>query len=175
MQKNWYLVYTKPKCEKKVASILTKRKIENFCPQNRKQIKQLRRSKMVDEPLFSSYVFVNTEENNIETLVQTENVLSLVYWKGKPAIIKNEEIEIIRDFISDHEDIKLEKTKVNLNEDARILNRPSYVMDGNILTLKNKSIKVNLPSLGFNLVAVLQNENVLGREHSFSNKDFLLQ
>lgn len=175
MQKNWYLIYTKPKCEKKVASILTKRKIENFCPQNRKQIKQLRKSKMVYEPLFSSYVFVNTEENNIVNIGQTENVLSLVYWKGKPAIIKNEEIEIIRDFISDHEDIKLEKTKVNLNEDARILNRPAYVMDGNILTLKNKSIKVNLPSLGFNLVADLEGEKVLGREISFGNKELLLQ
>ena len=175
MQKSWYLVYTKPKCEKKVASILTKRKIENFCPQNRKQVKQLRKSKLVSEPLFSSYVFVFADESNISSIGQTENVLSLVYWKGKPAIIKNEEIEIIRDFTMTHEDVRLEKTKVNLDEDTRVLNRPSYVMDGNILTLKNRSIKVNLPSLGFNLVAVLQNENVLGREHSFSNKEFLLQ
>ncbi|MEO6136061.1 MAG: transcription termination/antitermination NusG family protein [Ginsengibacter sp.] len=175
MQKSWYLVYTKPKCEKKVASILTKRKIENFCPQNRKQVKQLRKSKMVYEPLFSSYVFVLENESNISSIAQTENVLSLVYWKGKPAIIKNDEIEIIRDFVSDHEDIKLEKTKVNLNEDARILNRPAYVIDGNILTLKNKSIKVNLPSLGFNLVAELEGEKVLGREISFGNKELLLQ
>lgn len=175
MQKNWYLVYTKPKCEQKVASILTKRKIETFCPQNRKQIKHIRKSKLIYEPLFSTYLFVNATESNIPLIRQTENVLSVVYWKGEPAIIKNEEIEIIRDFISDHQDIRLEKTRVNLEADAKVLNRPAYIMDGNILTLKNKSIKVNLPSLGFNLVAELEGEKVMGRKITFGNKELLLQ
>ena len=30
MQKNWYVVYTRPQCEKKVAALLTKKKIENW-------------------------------------------------------------------------------------------------------------------------------------------------
>ena len=31
MKKNWYAVYTKAQCEKKVAALLTKKKIENYC------------------------------------------------------------------------------------------------------------------------------------------------
>jgi len=175
MQKNWYLVYTKPKCENKVASILTRKKLEAFCPQNRKQAKQLRRIKLVFEPLFSSYVFVCTEEQNIPMIRQTENVLSLVYWKGKPAIIKPEEIAMIRSFIKDHQDIKLEKIEVNPDEKTRILNQPNYIMDGNILSLKNKSIRANLPSLGFNMVAEFEGETVLGREILFGSKHLSLQ
>ena len=35
MKKNWYAVYTKSRCEKKVSASLTKKKIENYCPLNR--------------------------------------------------------------------------------------------------------------------------------------------
>ena len=106
---------------------------------------------------------------------QTENVLSLVYWKGKPAIIKPEEIAMIRSFIKDHQDIKLEKIEVNPDEKTRILNQPNYIMDGNILSLKNKSIRANLPSLGFNMVAEFEGETVLGREILFGSKHLSLQ
>lgn len=175
MQKNWYLVYTKPKCEKKVAAALTKRKIESFCPQNRKQVQHLRKSKLVYEPLFCSYIFVYTEEINISMISGAENVLNLVYWKGKPAIITDGEIELIRGFIKDFQQIKLEKIKVNPEEKARILNRPTYIMDGNILSLKNKSIRATLPSLGFNMVAELESADTMGREIFFGNRELLLQ
>jgi transcription antitermination factor NusG len=175
MQKNWYIVYTKPKSEKKVAALLTKRKIENFCPLNCKAIVQFRRNKLVYEPLFSSYVFVNIEENEINLLKQIENVVSLVFWKGRPAVIYHDEIEAIKDFTSDHQNIKLERTQVNLNGDSIIGDDRSYSIDGKILMIKNKSIRVNLPSLGFTLVAELEGESVLGREVSFGNKEFSLQ
>ncbi len=171
MQKNWYLVYTKPKCEKKVAALLTRKKIENFCPQNLTQIKQIRKSKMVNQPLFSSYVFVRVYEEKISFIRNLENVLNLVYWKGQPAIIKDEEITIIRDFIHDHQNIRIEKTYVDEKDFARIVDRPDFVIDGNLLTLKNKSIKVNLPSIGFTLVAeVYRDHEIIGRQLTFSNE-----
>ena len=38
MQKNWYIIYTKLKAEKKVSTALTKRKIENYLPVNTKTV-----------------------------------------------------------------------------------------------------------------------------------------
>ena len=175
MQKNWYLVYTKPKSEKKVAATLTKRKIENFCPHYRTQVEQIRKSKIIDQPLFNSYVFVFVEEEKISYIRNIENVLSLVYWKGQPAIIQGDEILIIKDFINDYQDIRLEKTYVNDNESAKIIDRPAFTIDGNLLTLKNKSIKVNLPSIGYTLIAdIRRNEELLGRQLMF-NKELSLQ
>ena len=175
MQKNWYLVYTKPKCEKKVAALLTKRKIESFCPQNRTQVKQIRKSKLVDQPLFSSYVFVNLEEDNFLHLRKIENILNLVYWKGQPAIIKDEEISILKDFVNDHCDIRLEKTRVDEKDSAKIIDRPVYTIDGNLLTLKNTSIKVNLPSIGYTLIAEVDRDTeIIGKQLMF-RKEFSLQ
>src|ERR1700751_4746739 len=103
MQKNWYIIYTKPKCEKKLAGLLTKKKIENFCPLNRKQIRSYRRNRFQYEPLFNSYVFVYASDCELAVIRQTDYVISLVYWVTKPAIVKDEEIEIIKEFTSNHQ------------------------------------------------------------------------
>jgi len=175
MQKHWYILYTKPKCEKKVAALLTKKKIENFCPINRKRITQFRRSRIIYEPLFNSYVFAYIPESHIGILKQIENVLSMVYWKGSPAIVQNEEIEEIKTFVSFHHNIKLERSEIKLNSEAFLVDRPAYAIDGNVLMIKNKSVKINLPSLGFTLVAEMEGEDVIGREVSFTNKEFSMQ
>lgn len=175
MQKNWYVIYTRPKCEKKVASTFTKRKIENYFPVNCKQIKSIRKTKMLFEPLFNSYIFANLVEEDIVKIKMIEGVVSLVYWMGKPATIQEEEIEVIREFTTHHHDIKLEKTQVDLTDVPRVMDGSKYSMEGNLLTIKNTTVKVNLPSIGFTMVAEVASENSLGKEVSFWNKALSLQ
>ena len=175
MQKNWYIIYTKAKCEKKVASIFTKKKIESFIPMNSKQVRSGRKMKIVQNPLFESYFFVNIQENEIKKVKKIEGVLNLVYWKQNPAIIKKEEIEVIRDFISAHEDIMLEKIRINVNDVVKVIDGSRYIIEGNILTVKSSSLRVNLPSIGYALVATVETENPLQTEVFFGKKDLLLQ
>ena len=120
-------------------------------------------------------MFANIGESDVSLFKQVENVVSLLYWKGRPAIIKNEEIEAIKEFTTDHQDIKLERAKVNVNDEARNVDDSSYTMDGKILMIKNRSVKVNLPSLGFTMIAEMEVESIMGREISFGNKELLLQ
>ncbi len=54
----WYVVYTKPKHEKKVAARLAGAGIDHFLPMARKLRTWHDRKKYVDVPLFPSYVFV---------------------------------------------------------------------------------------------------------------------
>ena len=175
MQKNWYIVYTRPKCEKKVASTFTKRKIENFLPVNCHQLNSVRKRKITYQPLFDSYVFAYFFEEEISKIKRVDGVLNLVYWKGKPAIIHENEIEAIREFTSDHQDIKLEKTQIDLTGFARIIDGPQYSIDRNILTIKNKLIKINLPSIGFTMVAEVSSENLFNNKVTFGNKEILFQ
>jgi transcription antitermination factor NusG len=175
MQKNWYLIYTKAKCEKKVASIFTKKRIESFIPMNSKQITSGRKRKIIHSPLFESYFFANIEENEIRKIKMIDGVLNVVYWKQHPAIIQKEEIEVIRDFTSVHQNIMIEKTKVNVNDAIKVIDGPRYSIEGNILTVTNISFKVNLPSIGYALVARIETENPLQTEVSFGKKDLLLQ
>lgn len=164
MQKNWYAVYTKPHYEKKVSLLFTKKKIENFCPLNCIKVKSVRRNKLLYEPLFKSYVFVNISKEEISLLQRMDGVISLLYWMGSPAIIREDEIESIKEFSNDYQNIELERTQVNITDIARIVERPSYSMEGKVLALKNKKIKVSLPSLGYTLIAKIEDESIFGRE-----------
>ena len=176
MQKNWYMVYTRPKWEKKVVASLTKRKIENFFPvNNSKQLTYLKKIKIQHEPLFESYVFVNATESDLPGIKSIDGVVNFIYWKGKPAIVQAEEIEVIKEFTTDHQDIRLEKTKVNVNDVAKVIDAAKYSIDGNVLTIKNTIVKVNLPSIGFTLTAKVETESSLHQKVSFGQKDLLLQ
>ncbi|MFZ0597495.1 MAG: UpxY family transcription antiterminator [Flavobacterium sp.] len=94
--KNWYVVYTKPKWEKKVAEKLTEIGIECYCPLIT-QIKEWSdRKKKVEVPLFNSYVFVQLEDINRNSVFQISGVIRYLFWLGKPAIVKDSEIDIIK-------------------------------------------------------------------------------
>jgi transcription antitermination factor NusG len=175
MQKNWYIIYTKPRMEKKVASLLTKRKIQNFVPLNSKRISSFKRIKNHQEPLFESYVFVKLQDTEMAKVRTTEGIVNFVYWKGAPANIQEDEIELIRDFASEHENIVIEKIHVNELHYAEVIDGSKYSLSGNLLTVKNTVAKVNLPSLGYSLIAHVNNVNHLEIEVPFGEKGLLLQ
>lgn len=167
MQKNWYAVYTKPQCEKKIASLFTKWKIENFCPLNNYVNSDVAwKSKMVCEPLFKSYVFVFISEDQIARIKKVEGVVNFLYWLGKPAVIKNEEIEVIKEFANDYQDIKIQPIKVDMNAAIQIIDEPSYKMEGKFISIKSKTMKVKLPSIGYVLIAEIEKEGSLKRQNS---------
>jgi transcription antitermination factor NusG len=160
MDKNWYAVYTKPRWEKKIAEVLTKRKFENYCPLNMVQKQWHDRKKIIYEPLFTSYVFVRAEENQQTELKNVDGIINLVYWLRKPAIISDHEINTIKRFLNDYGNVYLERAEVNVNDTVRILSGPLMNQEGNIISVNNKLVKVALPSLGYLMVAHVEKQNV---------------
>ena len=55
---NWFAVYTKPRSEKKLRSLLEKFSIESYLPLLRVKKKWSDRIKIIENPLFTSYLFV---------------------------------------------------------------------------------------------------------------------
>jgi transcription antitermination factor NusG len=160
IEAKWFAVYTRPRWEKKVAELLAKRKIEHYCPLNRVQRQWSDRKKLVYEPLFTSYVFVNLTDKEHAIVLQTPGIINFVYWLGKPAVIRNEEITTIKQFLNEYSHVRLEKTQVNLNDHVRIINGPLMMRKGNIIEVRNSTVKVMLPSLGHALVAEVRKENI---------------
>jgi transcriptional antiterminator RfaH len=98
---NWYVVYTKPKWEKKVSDKLNEVGIECYCPIII-QIKQWSdRKKKVQIPLFNSYVFVKLADSERNSVFQVSGVVRYLFWLGKPAVVRDEEIAIIKKNLSD--------------------------------------------------------------------------
>lgn len=175
--RKWYAVYTKPKWEKKVSELLSRKKIENYCPLNKVVRQWHDRKKVIMEPLFTSYVFVRLSEGDLWTSKTVDGVLSVVHWLSKPAVIRNDEIETIQRFLNEYENIQLEKTKVSLNDTVRVVCGPLMSMEGNVLEVRNRSVKVLLPSLGYHMVAEINISNVervVGLANSSSHPQYQL-
>src|ERR1700761_8327786 len=98
-KKNWYAVYTKSRWEKKVYRLFCEKGMEAYCPLNRVRKKWSDRIKWVEEPLFKSYVFVRVAEIELPAVRLVNGVVNFVYWLGKPALVRDNEIETIRKFL----------------------------------------------------------------------------
>ena len=147
--KKWYIVHTRPGREKRVTEILSRRKIENYCPFNKINQHQNDREKLMHEPVFRSYAFVRIFENEIPGLQNTHGVMSFVYWLNKPVVIHDSEIETIKDFLNKYTSVKLERTDVHTTGEAGMIESRFTNGEGNIPDVKNNIAKVMLPSLGY--------------------------
>lgn len=156
----WYAVYTRPRWEKKVAEILTHKKIENYCPLNKVVRQWSDRKKIVLEPLFTSYVFVKTSQQQHSEIRKINGIVNFVYWLNKPAVIRNEEIENIREFLNDHINVQLQKTPVNINDPVKVIKGPLMDYEGNVIAIKSKTLKILLPSLGYMMIAEVEKTSI---------------
>ena len=97
---NWYVVYTKPKWEKKVAERLNEIGVETYCPLVTKENQWSDRKKVVSVPLFNSYIFVQIEEKERNRIFEVTGAIRYLFWLGKPAMVRDSEIEAIRNWLS---------------------------------------------------------------------------
>jgi transcription antitermination factor NusG len=160
-KKTWYAVYTKPRWEKKVYGRLIGEGMEAYCPLNKVRKKWSDRLKWVEEPLFKSYVFVKVSESGLTDVRLVNGVVNFVYWLGKPAMVKDSEIEIIRKFLNEYHEVMA--IPLGLQADSKVTIRRGALMNKTatvIKVLKNK-VQVRLESIGFSLVAVIDRSNVV--------------
>jgi transcription antitermination factor NusG len=160
MDKNWYAVYTKPGKEKKIMELLTKKSFENYCPLNMIRGQRFGRKKIIFEPLFTSFVFVRSEEYEHAELKNINGIINLVYWLHKPAVITNDDIHTIRKFLHDFGNVHLEKTQIGVNDSGGNLSDSVMNQNGNIVSAHNDLVKVILPSLGYMMVSRAGKQNV---------------
>lgn len=159
--KRWYAVYTKPRWEKKVFERLQNEGLEAYCPQNRVRKKWSDRTKWIQEPLFKSYVFVKVAEEEITRVRMVAGVVNFVYWLGKPAVVKTREIETIRKFLNDYEEVWAEP--LDLSANSRVTIRKGLLMDkeARVMKVLNNKVRVVIESIGFSLVAVIDKSNIM--------------
>ena len=149
----WYAIYTRPRWEKRVAERLTQKDIINYCPLNRVLRQWHDRKKLVLEPLFTSYVFVRINLKNHLGVLQTNGVINFVNWLGRPAVIKDEEIWLIQQFLQEYKNISVEKEDLKVNDEVMISDGPLLSYKGRIVEIKNKTVRLYIPSLKVALYA----------------------
>ncbi len=156
MNQRWYAIYTRPRWEKKVHQLLQQKNVESYCPLNRVRKRWSDRIKIVHEPLFKSYVFVNIKDAERSLVRLTPGVMNFVYWNGKPAVIRDKEIQIIKKFLGEYDEVEVEKINFKKDERVQIDAGPFMGQEGKIIELRSKTVKVIIDSLGYALVATIE-------------------
>jgi len=139
---NWYILYTLPRFEKRVKDQLEGGGVDCFLPLHRCPRVWSDRVKMVDLPLFNSYIFVRCREYEVMPLIHVNGVVKVVFYNGRPAIVRQSEIDAIRQFIEEAK----EKTLCT-GDEVQILTGLMKKRFGKIIRIKKKYIMLHVEQL----------------------------
>jgi transcriptional antiterminator RfaH len=148
---NWYVVYTKPKWEKKVAEQLTQFGVECYCPLITVVRQWSDRKKKVEVPLFNSYVFVQLEEKDRNLVFQSAGAVRYLFWLGKPAIVRDEEINTIKDWLSTPDQCDVSLADFQIGDKITLESGPFIAQQATVKEIKNTHYVLVLESMGCTL------------------------
>jgi transcription antitermination factor NusG len=159
-EKKWYVVYTRPRWEKKIALLLADKGIEYYCPLNKISKQWSDRKKIVQEPLFKGYIFVKRGINDKWDIKEIPGVLNYVYWLGKPATVKVSDIIIIKKFLQEFDDVEVINTEIGVQEKVQIKQGLMMNYKGIVLEILGNKAKVKIDSMGMILTAIFEQKNL---------------
>lgn len=144
---NWYVLYTKPRTEKKTAEKLQSLGVECYCPTTIQVRQWSDRKKKVEIPLFTSHVFVRLEEKDRSKVFFVNQVVRYLFWLGKPAVVRACEIESIKHWLND-ENATVEVIPFKPGDKLTVLEGPFKNQTGLVHDANKKEVTVILESLG---------------------------
>lgn len=145
---NWYVVYTKPKWEKKVAERLNAIGVIAYCPLITKERQWSDRKKIVHVPLFNSYIFVQIDDKLRNQVFEVPGAIRYLFWLGKPAIVKDSEIETIMNWLSLPEKFEVSVDQWKKGDTIVLENGPFKNQSAVIQEVKQNQYILVLESLG---------------------------
>lgn len=152
-QTNWYAIYTKPRAEKKVLDRLSSKGFNAYLPLVTTVREWSDRKKKVITPLISSYVFVNINKDELFNTLQIQGTSGILRYLGKPAIIRDQEIENLKILMNDTgQFLKLENCFYEKGEDVEVIKGPFTGLIAKSICIQGKHrIIVEISAIGSKL------------------------
>jgi transcription antitermination factor NusG len=143
----WFVLYTQPRNEKKVAERLEKLGITAYCPMTIQVRQWSDRKKKVEVPLLNSYVFVHLEEADRKLVFEVPGIVRYLFWLGEPAIVRDEEIKTLQNWLSlDFAELEVKALKPG---DTIMLKEGAFKnQEARIKTISKNKMQLVLTSLG---------------------------
>lgn len=134
--------------------MLKERGVESFCPLVKRERQWSDRKKIVETPLFSSYVFVHIRDQDQGIVRQAPGIVNFIYYLGKPAVVRDQEIGDIRRFLNLYREIEtINIQRLKSGDNVRIRNGALYGQQGKVLKIEGKHVLMALEQLESVLVA----------------------
>ncbi len=159
----WYAIYTRSRAEKKVNTELVLSGIESYLPL-RKTIRQWSdRKKMVEAPLFNSYVFVKVSEKEYFKVLQIDSVTRFITFEGAAVAIPDVQINAIRAFLEEPEPMEItnDPLKMEPGQNVIVTRGPMKGLLGVLITVQGKNrVKVEIEAIGHTLMITIPPQNL---------------
>jgi transcriptional antiterminator RfaH len=156
--KKWLVVKTKANAEKKVAERLASKGIEVYLPLYTTMKQWSDRKKKVQKPLISSTVFVHVDEKDRELFWNVVGISGMLYYLGKPAVVRDEEILILQQMLQEgiYESVELSHTLIE-GQEVEITGGDFKGLRGIVLEEVNaQKVVIALQGLGAQVVFTLK-------------------
>ena len=152
---SWFVLYTSARAEKKVAERLKDIGVDVYLPLHKSKRKWSDRVKEVELPLFYSYVFVRIPEHKLRDLLQVYGVSRILFYLGRPAVVKDAEIDAIKEFLTIAENKKI----ISAGDRVQILVGAMENKKGEVLKVEDKLVTLYLEELGAKIYVSLSKVN----------------
>ena len=150
MEKKWFVVYTRPQQELKVAEQLSAMGITNYCPTITLLKQYSDRKKKVNKPLLFSYVMVELEENQRNKVFSCSGIVRYLFYLGRPAVVPTFEIHLMQNHLNGvYNDIEV--TTLSVGDSHTITQGPFSGVSGKVVETNNTKVKLELASLGMRI------------------------
>jgi transcription antitermination factor NusG len=145
LPERWHVLYTAPRAEKQVNKRLQQQGIQTFLPLHRAPRRWSDRVKWVEMPLFASYIFVRTNEYTLHQSLNVQGVARIVFYDGKPALIKESEIKAIQTFLEKAREKELQYT---VDDEVLIACGPLKNISGRVKRVGKRFLVLHMEVLG---------------------------
>ncbi|MDR1848260.1 MAG: UpxY family transcription antiterminator [Bacteroidales bacterium] len=161
--KHWYALYTQSRKEKVLETELTKNGYEVFLPLRKELRRWKDRKKMIEVPLFTSYIFVKAETKELPLIVQITGAVKFIYFEGKPIPVPQHQIDSIRILLEREIEFELQRTNVKVGDRVQIREGRFAGLTGVVRNEKGKTLfAVVIDALQVNMtIEIDKNEVVL--------------
>lgn len=154
IEQKWYAVYVKSRYEKKTCKLLEDRHIETYLPLIGRLKQWSDRKKLVEEPLFKSYLFVRTDLKNYFDILNTPGIVRFVCFEGKPVPVPENQLVAVKSFIGDFDGEEDVANMAELHEGqmVEIAHGPMQGLVGRLVEIRGKQrLIVNIEAVGQSL------------------------
>jgi len=110
--------------------------------------------------LFKSYVFVHINSQEEKKVREVHGVLNFVYWLGKPAVIKQKEIERIKRFLNDYNNVSTEPLAIKPQDKVVVTSGALMEQRGKVIRNLGNRIELEITSLGYKLIAFVDKHKI---------------
>jgi len=133
---SWYALYTRARHEKRVDTALRERSFEAYLPLVARLRQWHDRQKVVEFPMFPSYVFARTSLRDLPAALSTPGVATVVRFNGRPVPISSEEIGNVRRFSKALAEAGTDAhlgPLVSVGQQVRVVSGPFAGVEGTVL------------------------------------------